>query len=417
MENSVAIRAGCILTPLKTIASGTLLIEGEKITSVGQSAKVPIPAGATVIDAPDKVVVPGFIDTHLHGRDGHHFGEDAESTTQLCQSIASTGVTGLLPTVGGRPIFEEVLDSLCVVRQVMVHGTGGAEVLGIHMEGPYLSGAETARGSQDVSSLRQPSIEELHQMVEAAEGSIRKMSIAPELDAALDVIREMIRLNIVPSAGHSAATYEQTLEAVQAGLRCACHTFNGMIPLHHRKPGLVGAILTCDQINAELIPDGQHVGSVAMKILLRCKGVDGIHFVTDNTAWAGMPNGTYDWTGGRKVVKEDHRVYVVGGTLAGSVAPMNFGVSNFARSTGCSLAEAVEMASLNPALVIGVADRKGSLEPGKDADLVIIDEEVNVYLTMVKGRVVHRTQRRRQLPTKRAEKRSHDLERFDNDQK
>jgi len=389
MTNSVAIRAGCILTPLESMAPGTILIEGEKITAVGPLAEIPIPDGATVIDAPDRVVVPGFIDTHVHGRDGHHFGEDAKTTTQLCKSIASTGVTGLLPTSMGRPTFEEILDSLRVVRQVMVHGTGGAEVLGIHAEGPFLSGAETARGSQDVSSLRQPSIKELHQMVEAAEGTIRKMSIAPELDGALDVIRELVRLNIVPSAAHSAATYEQAMEAVQAGLSCATHTFNGMIPLHHRRPGLLGAVLTCDGINAELIPDGQHVGSVAMRILLRCKGTDGIHFVTDNTAWAGMPNGTYDWTGGRKVVKEDHRVYVVGGTLAGSVAPMNFGVGNFAHSTGCSLAEAVKMASLNPALVIGVADRKGSLEPGKDADLVIIDEQVNVYLTMVRGQEVY----------------------------
>jgi len=390
VESTIAIRAGRVLTPLESMAPGTILIEDEKITAVGPSAEISIPDGATVIDAPDKVVVPGFIDTHVHGRDGHQFGEDAETTTQLCQSIASAGVTALLPTLGGQPTFEEILDRISVVRQVMVRGTGGAEVLGIHMEGPCLSGAETARGSQDVSSLRQPSIKELHQMVETAEGTIRKMSIAPELDGALDVIRELVRLNIVPSAAHSAATYEQAMEAVQAGLSCATHTFNGMIPLHHRQPGLLGAILTCDEINAELIPDGQHVGSVAMGILLRCKGVDGIHFVTDNTAWAGMPNGTYDWTGGQKVVKEDHRVYVVGGTLVGSVASMNFGVSNFARSTGCSLAEAVKMASLNPALVIGVADRKGSLEPGKDADLVIIDEQVNVYLTMVKGQEVYR---------------------------
>lgn len=398
MESTIAIRARRVLTPLKSIAPATILIESEKIKAVGPSAEVPIPAGATVIDAPDKMVVPGFVDTHVHGRDGHHFGEDQETTTQLCRSVASTGVTGLLPTIGARPTFDEILDRLCVVRQVMVHGpstgsgrgTGGAEILGIHVEGPYLSGAETARGSQEVSSLRQPSVEELHQMVEAAEGTIRKMSIAPELDGALDVIREMVKLNIVPSAAHSAATYEQAMAAVQAGLSCATHTFNGMIPLHHRQPGLVGAILTCDQINAELIPDGQHVGSAAMRILLRCKGVDGVHFVTDNTAWAGMPNGTYEWTGGRKVVKEDHRVYVVGGTLAGSVAPMNFGVGNFVRATGCSLAEAVKMASLNPALIIGVADRKGSLEPGKDADLVIVDEDMNVYLTMVKGREVYR---------------------------
>jgi N-acetylglucosamine-6-phosphate deacetylase len=390
VENIIAIQAGRVLTPLKSIAPGIILIEGEKIAAVGQSAEVPIPAGATVIDATDKVVIPGFVDTHIHGRDGHRFGEDPETTAQLCRSIVSTGVTGLLPTLGAQPTFREILKQIGVVRQVMMQGTGGAEILGIHMEGPYLSGAETARGSQEVSVLRQPSVEELHRMMEVAEGTIRKMSIAPELDGVLDVIREMVKLNIVPSAAHSAAMYEEAMEAVRAGLSCATHTFNGMIPMHHRKPGLLGAVLTCDEIRAELIPDGQHVGDVAMRVLLRCKGTDGVHFVTDNTVWAGMPNGRYEWTGGRTVVKEDNRVYVEGGTLAGSVAPMNFGVGHIVRSTGCLLAEAVKMASLNPALVIGAADRKGSLEPGKDADLVVIDEEVNVYLTMVKGQEVYR---------------------------
>lgn len=392
MENIIAIRAKCIITPLARIAPGTVLVKGERIAAVGLSAEVPIPAGATVIDAGDKVIVPGFIDTHVHGRDGHLFGEDPESTAQLCRSIVSTGTTSLLPTLEAQPTLNEILDRIGVVRQVMAQDTGGAEILGIHMEGPYLSSAEIARGSQTVSYLRQPSVEELHRMVEASEGTIRKMTIAPELDGALDVIREMVKLNIVASAGHSAATYEQTMEAVRAGLRCATHTFNGMIPFHHRKPGLLGAVLTCDEISAELIADGQHVYAPAMKLLLRCKGVDQIHLITDNTIWAGMPDGTYEWTVGRTVVKEEHRAYVVGGTLAGSVASMNFDVGNIVRSAGCSLAQAVKMASLNPAVLIGVADRKGSLEPGKDADLVIIDEDVNVYLTMVKGRVVYRTE-------------------------
>jgi len=230
-------------------------------------------------------------------------------------------------------------------------------------------------------------------MVEASEGSIRKMSIAPELDGALDVIRELVKLNIVPSAAHSVATYQQAMEAVEAGLKCATHTFNGMIPLHHRKPGLLGAVLTCDSIQAELIADGQHVGAVAMQILWRCKGVEQIHLVTDNTTWAGMPNGSYDYSGGRTVVKEENRAYVVGGTLAGSVASMNFDVGNLIRSVGCSLAEAVQMASLNPARLIGMDGRKGSLEPGKDADLLLIDEEVNVYMTLVAGQEIYRAER------------------------
>ena len=215
------------------------------------------------------------------------------------------------------------------------------------------------------------------------------MSIAPEMDGALDVICEMVKLNIVPCAGHSTATYEQAMEAVQAGLSCAIHVFNGMIPLHHRRPGLLGAVLTCDEINAELIADGQHVSPAVMKILLRCKGVDRVHLITDNTIWAGMPNGTYE-DGDRTVVKEDRRVYVVGGTFVGSVAPMNLCVGNIVHSVGYSLAEAVKMASLIPAVVIGVDGRKGSLEPGKDADLVVVDEEVEVYMTVIKGQEVYR---------------------------
>jgi N-acetylglucosamine-6-phosphate deacetylase len=390
----IAIQAGRILTPLESFAPGTILVEDQRIVAVGRPPEVPIPAGSAVIDASDKVVVPGFVDTHTHGRDKTYYGEDPETTSNLCRSVVSTGVTSLLPTLASLlPIqytLEMILQRVRVVRQVMKSNVGGAEILGIHMEGPYLSGADTARGSQLAVNMREPSVEELRRMVEASEGTIRKMSIAPELDGALELIREMVKWNIVPCAAHSAATYDQTMEAVQAGLRCAAHVFNGMVPLHHRAPGLLGAVLTCDKIHAELIADGQHVSPVAMDILLRCKGVDGVHLITDNTLWAGMPNGTYQ-NGDRTIVKEDRRAWVVGGTLIGSVAPMNLCVANIAHSVGYSLADAVRMASLNPAVVIGVDDRKGSLEPGKDADLLVIDEKVEIYMTMVRGREVYHT--------------------------
>jgi N-acetylglucosamine-6-phosphate deacetylase len=389
----IAIQAGQIPTPLKSISPGVILIEGRRIVDVGHPGEVPLPAGTEIRDFQDKVVVPGFIDTHTHGRDGDYFGEDKEATGRLCRNITRTGVTSLLPTLASlMPIhytLAMMLERIDTVRQVMAQDAGGAEILGMHLEGPFLSSADTARGSQLVVNLRKASVRELQQMAEAAEGTIRKMSIAPELEGALDVIREMIKLNIVPCAGHSTATYEQAMEAVHAGLCCGTHVFNGMIPFHHRRPGLLGAVLTCDRINAELIADGQHVSAAAMKLLLRCKGVDGVHLITDNTIWAGMANGTYQ-DGDRSIVKEESRAYVLGGTLVGSVAPMNLCVGNMVRFVGCSLGEAVKMASLNPAVVVGEADRKGSLERGKDADLVVVDEEVEVYVTMVKGQEVYR---------------------------
>jgi N-acetylglucosamine-6-phosphate deacetylase len=163
-----------------------------------------------------------------------------------------------------------------------------------------------------------------------------------------------------------------------------------MLPLHHRRPGLLGAILTYDEIRAELIADGEHVSTIAMKILLRCKGTEGVHLITDNTPWAGLPDGEYA-DGNRTVVKEDQIAYVVGGTLVGSVASMNHCVANMVRSVGCSLDEAVQMASLNAARVIGLDNKKGSLEPGKDADLVVIDEDVNIFRTFLTGREVYRS--------------------------
>jgi N-acetylglucosamine-6-phosphate deacetylase len=389
----IALRAAGAITPLHTISPVIILIDQGTIVAVGLPDQVPIPDRAEVVDAGDKIVVPGFIDTHTHGRDGSYFGEDPRTTAQLCRSVLSTGVTGILPTLTTllpmHYTLQMILERIATVRHVMSDGTGGAVVLGIHMEGPYLSGADSVRGVQRAENLRQPSPDELHRMVEAADGTIRKMSIAPELDGALELVRAMSRLGIVPCAAHSACSYEQALAAVDAGLCCATHVFNGMVPLHHRRPGLMGAVLTCDRIHAELIADGQHVSAAAMQVLLRCKGVDGIHLITDNTTWAGMPNGTYQ-DGERTIVKEDERAYVVGGTLSGSVAPMNACVRNMVRLCGCSLAEAVQMATLNPARLIGVADRKGSLEAGKDTDLVVIDEDVNVYMTMVRGRVLYR---------------------------
>ena len=250
MEEMIAIKVDRILTPDIEITPGVILIEKGKILEVGNAHQLQIPTDAHLIDTAGIIAVPGFIDTHVHGRDGHMFGEDYESTRDLCKTVVSTGVTSLLPTLGSWSGIEKSLGEIQNVRRVMRDGTGGAEILGIHMEGPFLSGADIARGSQPVSELHKPSIQELVAMVEASEGTIRKMTIAPELDGALDVIRELVRMNIVASAGHTAATYEQMQAGIAAGVSSCCHTFNGMLPFHHRKPGVLGAVLTSNGLPA-----------------------------------------------------------------------------------------------------------------------------------------------------------------------
>jgi len=388
----IAIEAGCLLTPFEEISPGVVVVDDGRIVAVGLPSEVVVPPAAEIIQAPDKTLVPGFIDTHTHGREGIYFGESTKTTIELCRSIVSTGVTSLLPTLASlKPLqydLEMILDGIRVVRRAQGQAWG-AEILGIHMEGPFLSGSDMARGSQLVSNMRKPSVEELDLMVEASDRTIRKMTIAPELEGALDVIREMVRLGIVACAGHSAASYEEVQEAVGAGLNCATHTFNAMLPFHHRQPGLLGAVLTNDSISAELIADGQHVVSAAMKILLRCKGPERVHLVTDNTIWSGLPNGIYQ-DGDRKIVKKDKTAHVEGGTLVGSVAPMNHCIGIMVRQAGSTLCEAVRMASFNAAALIGCEDRKGSIEAGKDADLVLLGEDFSVHLTMAKGRILHR---------------------------
>lgn len=388
--NRYLITGGVVVTPHESHDPGYVAIEGESVKAVGPMAELPESADHEVIDAAGAYVVPGFVDTHVHGRLGHNFGEGKEIARELCQGILSTGVTSLLPTVTAQPTLDGLLARLEAIRATQQEGPSGAEILGIHMEGPYFSGEDKARGSQPVANFRQPSVAEIQRFLEVSGGSVRKMSLAPELEGAITVIEELAANGVVVSLGHSAATFEQARAGIEAGASCATHTFNGMIPFHHRAPGLVGAVLTGDEVSAEVIGDGEHVAPAAIKLLLGCKGIDRVHLVTDNTIYAGLPDGTYDDPArNRTVVKEGNRAYVPGGTLTGSVGPMNASIRLLVEEVGCSLAEAIRLASLNPATVIGLEDRKGALKPGLEADLVLLEKDFEVKLTMVHGQVVY----------------------------
>ena len=385
-ENKYALISSRVITPLQVIRDGVVLVEGGKISSVGKQSNIPIPENYRKIDLGNLIIAPGFIDIHNHGGMGMTVSLDGEKALKaVCPRLVETGCTGWLPTVN-------TMQGLSAVVEWIKKMPGGTEVLGIHMEGPFLA-PKDVKGIPGLNAgLETPSLERFNEFVQAAQGYLKIMGISIESEMADEIIMEMRRLGIVPAVAHTKATYEQFMRSVELGIRHVTHTYNVMTGLHHRNPGVVGGALTCDQVTGELIADGVHVSPVAMDVLVRCKGTDKICVVTDNTAVAGLPDGEFE-LGGRKLVKKDgvtrfaNSTADMDHTMAGSEWPINRGVRNLVREVGVSLADAIKMASLNPARVIGMDKSKGSLETGKDADIIVFDDDINVQLTFVKGKL------------------------------
>lgn len=388
MNNTkLSILAKRIVTPLVEIQDGVVLVEGEKIVAVGSQQNFTIPDEYQKINLDDKIIAPGFIDLHNHGGMGKMVDEGgAETVRQNSTRLSETGCTAWLPTVNSLFGVKEIV-------KVIKESTAGAEIAGIHMEGPFLT-PKGITGIQGIDSgLEKPSVNRLHEFIEAAEGHLKIMGLSVEQEGADAVIGELRKLGVLPAIAHSThASYEQFLRSVELGIRHVTHTYNVMTPLHQRLPGVLGGALTCEQVTNEIISDGFHVSPVAIDILVRCKGTDKICVITDNTSVAGLPDGEYQMHGSTLVKKNGVTRYANSTssddhTMAGSEWPINHNVWTLIDKVHLRLADAVKMASLNPARVIGLDHRIGSLEPGKDATLIAMDERINVVLTLVKGQV------------------------------
>ncbi|MEA3344856.1 MAG: N-acetylglucosamine-6-phosphate deacetylase, partial [Chloroflexota bacterium] len=268
------------------------------------------------------------------------------------------------------------------IARCMEEGSDGAEILGVHLEGPYFNLEK--KGAQPASQIRPADPEEYGSFFRA--GPVRLIALAPEIPGNRGLIPYAIDRGAVVAVGHSVATYEEMLEAVSLGLSQATHTFNGMGGLHHRRPGTVGAALTCDEIYAQVIVDLIHIHPAVVKLLVRAKGPERTVLITDAMRAAGMPDGTYE-LGGQEVIVREGEARLPTGSLAGSTLTMDQAVRNVMRAADLSLSEALRMATITPAYSIGVEDRKGSLETGKDADIILLDEELQVVLTMVRGEI------------------------------
>lgn len=385
----LAIKAARVLTPLQDLRDAVVLIENDRIEAVGRQANILIPEDAEVMDFGDQIIVPGFVDVHNHGANGHWAREGPEEVKAIARWLAQTGTTSWLATVGD-------IENIKVVVQAAREGTGGTSIPGIHCEGPFL--APKNLPGQPYQEKPLADIALYHQMLEAGEGLIRIMDCAPDLPGAMELIREIVRTGVTASCAHSKTDYETFMRGVEAGIRHATHTYNVMSGLHHRRPNIVGGVLTCDAVVGELIPDGFHVHPVAMEVLIRCKGFDKVCTVTDSTPLAGLSDGEYHFQG-RTVIKRNGISRMAGydeaqdGSMAGSEWPLNHDLWTLVDKVGVRLQDTVRMATLTPATTAGLDKEIGSLEPGKYADVAVIDERVHVYLTMVHGEVVYQAER------------------------
>jgi N-acetylglucosamine-6-phosphate deacetylase len=389
-----------VLAPGGEWPRGWIAVEGRRIAAMDQGDPPPeAAAGADVLAADGLVAMPGFIDLHAHGAVGVDVMDaDPDGLARMARFFATHGVTAWLPatmTATG-PDTERALEA---VRAAAGPVDGGATILGAYLEGPYLNPARA--GAQDAALIRVADRAEAARLLDP--GVVRVLVLAPEVEQNRWLIAEAVARGVTVSAGHSDATHDQALQAVADGARHVTHAFNAMRPLGHREPGLLGAAMVTPELRCELVADNVHVHPAAMRLLVQAKGAGGVVLVSDAVRATGLPEGAYT-VGDRPAFHMDGAIRLADGTLAGSVLTLDRALHNLQAATGRPLAELWPAASRNAAQAIGVDDRKGSLEPGKDADLVLLDPSLQVVVTVAEGAVVHGGDRlpRRPAPAGRA---------------
>lgn len=393
MHEKIKIINARLITPFRVTAPGSLLISDGKIIAVGEGNMTEY--ADTVIDAGGDYVAPGFIDLHIHGGGGHDF---MDATVAAFHGIAETharyGTTAMVPTTLTAE-KEHLLHTLDIYRQAAALPCQGAGFLGMHLEGPYF--ALSQRGAQDPRYIRNPDPAEYREVLDYSADIVR-WSIAPELPGALEMGAYLRSKGILPAIAHTDAIYEEVVQAVECGYTLATHFYSAMSGVTRRNlyryAGVIESVYLIDEIDAEVIADGAHLPASLLKLIFKIKGADRIALITDAMRAAGMPPGKSvlgPLNGGLDVIVEDGVARLPDrSAFAGSVATTDRLVRNMVNMADVPLAEAVRMMSLTPARIMGVAGRKGSLVAGKDADVIIFDSDINVKMTMVAGKVVHR---------------------------
>jgi N-acetylglucosamine-6-phosphate deacetylase len=367
-----------------------VLIEDGAIASITRRDAASLPAHDAHDDDPDATLCPAFLDIHIHGA----MGQDVMTGTPAAletvgRFLATRGVGAYLPTTVTAPI-DTTLHALSGIAKFIGSGsTEGATPLGIHLEGPFISHAK--RGVHPPEKIQKPSVELFTRFWEAAEGNIRLMTVAPEIEGAIELIEHATRLGVRVSLGHSNADTAEAERGIAAGGRSATHTYNAMRALDHRDPGLLGTVLDTDTLYAELICDGIHVHPALVRLFWKAKGRDRAILITDGMSATGMPEGEYQ-LGGMTITVKDGRCTLVGsngdGVLAGSVLTLDRAVRNFRAFTSASLADTIALVTTNPAALTGVANAHGAVAHGCPADITVLATSGDVAAVYLRGRLI-----------------------------
>jgi len=384
-----AITNGRIVLPQAIVTGQAVVVEGNKIIGIAPSGS--LSCDLPTVDAGERLITPGLIDLHTHGAVGHTFNEPtAKPFAAITEENARHGVTALLATVATAPIAD-LVDCLSFCRGWMQEPHDGAQVLGIHMESPYISPAQ--KGALDPANIRTPDDGTPDILLEHRD-VLKIVVLAPELPGALDLIARLVKLGIVAAAGHSSAKDEHVLAAMRVGLHHVTHIWSAMSSTIRegpwRKPGLLESALLFDDLTVEMIADNKHLPSTLMKLAYKCIGADRLCAISDATSGAGLPEGMHFRMGGMEYEVHDGVGMLFDRTaFAGSTTLISQMIPILTDVAGIPLVKAMRMLTLTPARVIGYDGRKGSLEPGKEADLAIFNDDWTAWRTMIGGRWVY----------------------------
>lgn len=361
---------------------GTMLVDEGRIIEL-RTGPAPIPPDDyTMVDGGGRYCAPGLIDIHVHGGGGFDLmTDDPEQVRGYARWIVERGVTSFLVSTSGRD-HAEIMGRLTSLAAVIGHEPGAARIAGFHLEGPYIN--PKRKGAFPPPWLRAPSVGEYRELFDAAGGAVRQMTLAPELPGGDALVEAVVASGAVAAIGHTDATYDEAVHAIERGVTHATHCFNAMRPFGHRDPGVLGAVMTSDGVTAELIGDGAHVDFAAARVLIRAKGAGNVVLITDGMPLAGTPDGAGEWEGQAIRVEGGKAVRVSDNTIIGGVITLDQCVRNAVAHMDVSPHDAIAMAAANPARAMRLDD-VGALAPGRAADFILLDDDLHVTETWVAG--------------------------------